>query len=114
MRAGIEDRDRRCIESAPDPADPRDEICLAFDSGESADYFLIPVVMQWNFWLSEQWSVFGEPGALLYVVDYGGEKNDFEVDVCMYAGGRWHFTSGAALTLRLGYPTFSVGASFLL
>ncbi len=24
--------------------------------------FFIPVVMQWNFWLSTHWSVFAEPG----------------------------------------------------
>jgi hypothetical protein len=30
-----------------------------------------------------------------------------------YAGGRWHFADYAALTLRVGYPTFSAGVSFL-
>src|SRR5262245_53658832 len=27
--------------------------------------FRLPVVMQWNFWLSRNWSVFGEPGGVL-------------------------------------------------
>src|SRR5688572_2618551 len=31
----------------------------------SKDHWRIPVVMQWNFWLSRNWSVFGEPGGLL-------------------------------------------------
>ena len=29
------------------------------------------------------------------------------------AGGRYHFTDSLALTMRIGYPTFSLGVSFL-
>lgn len=91
--------------------------------GCSASYFLLPVAMQWNFWLSPRWSVFGEPG--LYV--YHGVFDDFcpnnlvgcgqptrtSVDWAAYAGGRFHFNDTVALTLRIGYPTFSLGVSFL-
>jgi hypothetical protein len=73
-------------------------------------YFYIPVVMQWNFWISRNWSVFGEPGAAFRIVDPG--SNHF--DPVAYVGGRWHFADFAALTLRVGYPDFSVGVSFLL
>ncbi len=72
----------------------------------------IPVVMQWNFWLHPKFSVFGEPGAAFRVRhDRKGDKFDPFV---FYAGGRWHFTDWAALTVRLGHPTASVGVSFFL
>ena len=35
---------------------------------EDVSYFWIPVVLQWNFWISRQWSVFGEPGVAFAVV----------------------------------------------
>jgi hypothetical protein len=35
-------------------------------------------------------------------------------DPVFYAGGRFHFTERIALTVRAGYPDFSVGLSFLL
>jgi hypothetical protein len=78
---------------------------------EDVSYFWIPVVLQWNFWISRQWSVFGEPGFAFGVIDPGDDR--FQPFV-FYAGGRWHFTDRAALTLRAGYPSFSVGVSFLL
>src|SRR5258708_30277708 len=33
------------------------------DPIRKADHFSVPIVMQWNFWLSTHWSVFGDPGA---------------------------------------------------
>jgi hypothetical protein len=70
--------------------------------------FWVPVVMQWNFWLSDKWSVFGEPGGGLYFGKASGIRPAF------YAGGRFHFSDRVALTLRAGYPNFTVGVSFLL
>ncbi|MCS6899344.1 MAG: hypothetical protein RMJ98_06695, partial [Myxococcales bacterium] len=32
---------------------------------DSVDWLLVPVVMQWSFYLTRSWSVFGEPGILL-------------------------------------------------
>ena len=69
----------------------------------------VPVVMQWNFWLSRNWSVFGEPGG---VVRFRRKKIDPEP--ALYAGGRLHFSDAIALTMRVGHPTASVGVSFLL
>ncbi len=77
---------------------------------DTVSYFYIPVVMQWNFWISRNWSVFGEPGAAFRIVSPGGNR----FDPVMYAGGRFHFSDSVALTLRVGYPDFSVGVSFLL
>jgi hypothetical protein len=65
--------------------------------------------MQWNFWLSRNWSVFGEPGGL---VDFSDKKA--KVHPAVYAGGRFHFTDRITLTMRIGHPTASVGVSFLL
>lgn len=71
-------------------------------------YVFVPVVMQWNFWLSTHWSVFGEPGLGFSF----GARN--VVQPAFYAGGRYNFTEKIALTIRLGYPMVSVGASFNL
>ncbi|HEX3776373.1 MAG TPA: hypothetical protein VHV51_17995 [Polyangiaceae bacterium] len=72
----------------------------------------IPVVMQWNFFLSRQWSVFGEPGLAIRYQSVPGVR-DLNVDPQLYVGGRWHFSDQMTLTMRLGYPTFSVGVSFM-
>ncbi len=79
-------------------------------SAHSSSYLFIPVVMQWNFWLHRQWSVFGEPGLALSHRSNGG---DFGVVPVFNAGGRFHFNDRVALTMRLGYPSFSLGVSFL-
>jgi hypothetical protein len=68
--------------------------------------------MQWNFWLTNHWSVFGEPGGNLRF-DYEG-KSSFHAEPAFYAGGRYAFSDSVALTLRVGYPIASVGVSFLL
>ncbi len=70
---------------------------------------LVPVVMQWNFWLSTHWSVFGEPGIALG----SGPPRDFLWPV-FFAGGRLHFTERIAMTFRIGYPEISIGVSFFL
>lgn len=70
----------------------------------------IPVAMQWNFWLSRHWSVFGEPG----VTFRAGDRNDHVAWLGLWAGGRYHFTDRITLTLRVGSPTLSAGVSFLL
>lgn len=92
------------------------------DIGCGASFFLFPVAMQWNFWLSPRWSVFGEPGLYVYHGVYddlcGTFKNCAEptrtgIQPAFYAGGRFHFNDTVALTMRIGYPTFSLGVSFL-
>lgn len=91
--------------------------------GCGATYLTFPVTMQWNFWLTPKWSVFGEPG--LYI--YHGIWDDWcdplfpdcrrptrtSVDLAFFIGGRFHFNETVALTMRLGYPTSSLGVSFL-
>ena len=74
------------------------------------DQLLLSAAMQWNFWLSENWSVFGEPG-----IGIRTHKND-HVDFWPHlgAGGRFHFTRNVTLTMRVGFPVFALGVSFLL
>jgi hypothetical protein len=91
--------------------------------GCGADYFAFPVAMQWNFWLTPHWSVFGEPGLFVYhgVFDKYCDPalrgcsypKDTGVYPAIFVGGRFHFNDTIALTMRLGYPTSSVGVSFL-
>jgi len=69
----------------------------------------IPVVMQWNFWLSTHWAVFGEPGVGLA---FGGSHES--VFPVFAAGGKYHFNERIALTIRVGYPAVSCGVSFYL
>ena len=81
-------------------------------SNGSVNNLWFPVVMQWNFFLSRQWSVFGEPGlAIRYSGWEGG--HDTQLEPAMYVGGRWHFSDSMTLTMRLSYPTVSVGLSFM-
>jgi len=89
-------------------------IGFGFDANpiSSGKNFTLPVVLQWNFWLSTHFSVFGEPG-LAVVFDHG----DARFGPVIYAGGRYHFSPDIALTLRLlGVPSLdsAIGLSFLL
>jgi hypothetical protein len=98
-----------CEQFVPGPSGV--PICVrASSSIGHVDYFYLPVVMQWNFWLHRKWSVFGEPGLSLYFQDGDLELEPF----VFFAGGRYHITDRIALTMRLGYPTFTLGISFLL
>lgn len=73
----------------------------------------IPVVLQWNFYLTEIISVFGEPGAAMRYVSWEYD-DDFHPFVPVFAGGaRFQFGERVGLTVRLGYPYSSVGANIL-
>jgi hypothetical protein len=102
--------------------------CYYFDGranrryGCGASFLLFPVAMQWNFWLSPKWSVFGEPGLYIYHGIYDNfcdglvgcnSPTRTSVDIAFWAGGRFHFNDTVALTMRIGYPTLSIGVSFL-
>jgi len=77
------------------------------------DNYLIwsPVALQWNFFLTKKWSVFGEIGG---IVRSEGFYNRIDIDPAFWVGGRFHFTDSVALTLRAGYPMLSVGVSFFV
>jgi hypothetical protein len=92
-------------------------------------WFNSPVVMQWNFYLTGHWSVFGEaglafdlyPGQADGVNCYNHAPGNYYCDLFYFypafaGGARYHFGGGGhypTLTMRLGYPTgFNIGASF--
>jgi hypothetical protein len=87
----------------------------------SANYLDFPVVMQWNFFVAQHWSVFGEPGLVIYDGFFQdcpngnncpGHPSTFGLSPALYLGGRYHLSAGTALTMRIGFPAFSFGFSF--
>ncbi len=87
-----------------------------------ANYLLFPVAAQWNIFVVRRVSLFAEGGAFLYKGWFdrcgpgdGGcsAPSDFGVLPTVALGGRIHLGRDVALTLRLGYPTSTVGVSFM-
>ena len=88
-----------------------DLLNYGYGDKETVRYAWIPVVMQWNFFVASQWSVFGEPGLAIRVPSKGSSTLD---PLIIRLGGRWHFTDNLAVTVRIGYPYATVGLSVLL
>jgi hypothetical protein len=105
--------------------------CPGYYNGYDPSFWAVsfPVVMQWNFWLTDKWSVFGEPGLTIrhaFYPDYYSQwcgpgfvgtcgPKSTEPFFTFYAGGRYNFNEKFALTMRLGYPLdFSIGLSIFL
>lgn len=90
------------------------ETCIAKAkprSCEGGGTLWIPSVMQWNFHLTESWTAFAEPGlALRY--DEDDKRNDLILRPAFYLGGHYFFGKSTAVTLRLGWPTVSLGVTF--
>jgi hypothetical protein len=91
-----------------------------FNGNCSANYIHIPVVMQWNFYVAARWSVFGEPGLVIFhgfiddctLNNCPGRPRETSVEPAIYLGGRYHFNDRMALTMRVGFPSISIGLSF--
>lgn len=88
-----------------------DSVGLGFGFDATHDKAWLPVVMQWNFWLSEHWSVFGEPGIAWRWDD---RFKSSQLDPTISGGARLRLASRLALTARVGYPGLTLGVSFLL
>jgi hypothetical protein len=100
--------------------------CYYGNGNCSVDYLHFPIVMQWNFFVARRWSVFGEPGLAIYHGFFSqcpvtvannqpvfcNTPTETGVEPAFYIGGRFHFNDNVALTMRVGYPTFSIGVSF--
>ena len=91
----------------------------------SAYAIYVPVVLQWNFYITDIITVFGEPGfAIRYAhvsatLPYQGLPRDYSYSytdpILVLAGGaKFMFGKTIGLNVRVGYPYFTVGASFLL
>ena len=98
-------------------------------NGYSANFIQLPVVLQWNFYVTQRWSIFGEPGIYIWHGFYDNayacngpglppcgiyNYSDTGIGPAFYAGARYHFSDSVSLTMRLGYPSLSIGASFFL
>lgn len=102
--------------------------CYWGPAGCSANYIDLPVTLQWSFYVAHRWSVFGEPGLYIYHGLFGqfscpatpgdvGCQNapaEWGVLPAFYAGARYHFSDKLSLTMRVGFPTASIGVSFFL
>jgi hypothetical protein len=99
----------QCLRFEEGPAGT--QVCTQVTSnGGRYTYVYLPMVMQWNFWLTPRWSVFGEPGlAVYFLLDHSAS-----VVPSGYIGGRFRFANGLTLTGRIGYPSLSVGVSFMM
>jgi hypothetical protein len=96
--------------------------CYGAFNGCSADYLDFPVTLQWNFYVSQHWSVFGEPGLYVYHAFFQDDCNlagaclahgaETGVLPAFFAGARYFFSDSISLTMRIGFPTTSIGVSF--
>ncbi len=87
---------------------------LVFDTAGDVR-FVTPVVLQWNFYLTKQWTVFGEPGlAIEFPMSTPRGAEPVYVTPVLSVGGRYNFNDHISLTARLGYPMTTIGVSFFL
>lgn len=93
-----------------------------FNGDCTANYLMVPVAAQWNLFVARRISVFGEGGLYVYKGWFPGcvpgdlgcsAPSDFGVLPTLAVGARFHLAEEAALTLRLGYPTTTLGVSFM-
>src|SRR6202035_3588019 len=75
----------------------------------SATFLNFPVVMQWNFFVAQRWSVFGEPGLIFFhgfVSDCPGgvmcpnNPTSTWFEPAFFLGGRYLMTESTSLTMR--------------
>jgi hypothetical protein len=96
--------------------------------GCSANTLWFPVVLQWNFFLTDIISVFGEPGLALVHDWWSGwwpcpnngasacqyTNSETGLAPAFWAGARFLFSKSVGLTVRLGFPSSTLGLSILL
>lgn len=87
---------------------------LIFDTDNDVR-LVTPVAMQWNFWLTQHWSVFGEPGFVIsFPMSTPRGAEPVYLSPALAVGGRYNFNDHITFTVRLGYPTSTIGATFFL
>jgi hypothetical protein len=105
-RYGFAGNRDRCTNFAPGPAGT--SVCTSVTG--TSNYLFLPLVMQWNFWFTDRWSAFGEPGLNFFHL---GDRG-FGISPALYVGGRFRLTDVITITARIGYPTLGLGASFMM
>jgi hypothetical protein len=88
-----------------------------------ANYLMLPVAAQWNVFVARRVSLFGEAGVFVYkgFFDQCGPADgpdctapsDFGILPTLAVGARIHMGDNASFTARIGYPTITLGVSFL-
>jgi len=87
-----------------------------------ANYLMFPVDVQWNVYVARTVSLFGEAGAFVYkgfldacrAGDVGcSAPSDFGVLPTLALGVRAHISDSTTFLARVGYPTVTLGFSFL-
>jgi hypothetical protein len=88
-----------------------------------ANYLMLPAAAQWNVYVARRVSLFLEGGAFLYkgwfdgcnsVDGYGcSAPSDFGLLPTFAIGGRIHMGDNVSFIARVGYPTTTLGLSFL-
>jgi hypothetical protein len=88
-----------------------------------ANYLMVPAGAQWNVFVGRRLSMFAEGGVVVFRGFFEGcspadgpscsSPSDFGVLPMVAAGVRVHVGDDVSFTARLGYPTFTVGISFL-
>jgi hypothetical protein len=73
--------------------------------------YLPVAALQWNFFFTEHWSAFAEPG---FTLRTDGFYDYVYPDPVFLLGGRYHFNDDVSLTMRIGYPYISFGVSFFV
>jgi hypothetical protein len=87
-----------------------------------ATSLLLPVALQWNFYITDIITVFGEPGLAIRHTwwdycsdgDCGGGYSDTSGNIYFAGGAKFMFGRTVGLTVRLGYPHATIGATILL
>lgn len=86
---------------------------------------LLPVALQWNFYITDIITVFGEPGLAIRHTwwDYyqpcpggscGVDYSNTSGNIYFAGGAKFMFGRTVGLTVRLGYPHATIGATILL
>lgn len=102
-----------------------DFVSYPFGNGNFAlTYLVLPVALQWNFFVHKKWSVgpeFGFAPVIGIFYDYnncggGFGCHNWGIYPTFSAVGRYHFNDRVALTMRIGTPPefFNIGVSFWL
>ncbi len=101
---------------------PEDPEYATYSERCTAHHFTAPIVIQWNFFVTKVVSLFAEPGmAFVYERRSGTgwcdngpcSKSDSvtKLPFVMWGGARMAMSDSLALTIRLGTPYVSAGAS---
>jgi hypothetical protein len=77
-----------------------------------ANVLWFPIVMQWNFHITDVITVFGEPGAAFRYVSVQGNR-ELHADGVLQLGAKFMFSRYMGFTLRIGYPYVSAGLTML-